>query len=140
MNYLLLLYSLIHKECSSKSGLLRNLANIFRRISKDGVARARTCFASTACVNSGENATWVIDTSSKTRLNRSARFVRFSRTSRETCVALFSYLHHGRCKKRVTISRCVISWLALNCATTLFKTSFTIEGSTRSSKSWPSSR
>src|SRR5260221_14697808 len=48
--------------------------------------------------------------------------------------------HYDICKERVTISRCVMSWLALNCATTLFKTSFTIDGRTRSSKSWPSSR
>ena len=32
-----------------------------------------------------------------------------------------------------TISLCVISWLALNCATTLFSTSLTIDGNTLSS-------
>ena len=46
----------------------------------------RTCFASTAWVNSGEKATCVIETSSRTRLKRSARRVRFSRTSLDTCV------------------------------------------------------
>jgi len=85
MKYLLLLNSLIYEECSSKCGLLRNLGNILRSVSIDGVTRVRTCFASTACVNSGEKATCVIETSSKTRLNRRARLVRFSRTSRETC-------------------------------------------------------
>jgi hypothetical protein len=35
-DYLLLLNSLIHKECSSKSGLLRNLKNILRHVSIDG--------------------------------------------------------------------------------------------------------
>ena len=48
-------------------------------------------------------------------LNSEARRDRLSRTS------------------RATFSRCVISWLALNCATTLFRTSLTIDGSTRSS-------
>ena len=52
--------------------------------SKAFEAQPRTCFASTACVNSGEKATCVIETSSNTRLNRSARRVRFSRTSRDT--------------------------------------------------------
>lgn len=47
-----------------------------------------TCLASTACVNSGEKATWVIDTSSRTRLNFRARSVKFSRTSRDTCVVV----------------------------------------------------
>lgn len=44
-----------------------------------------TCFASTACVNSGEKATWVIDMSSRTRPNFRAQSVRLSRTSLETC-------------------------------------------------------
>jgi hypothetical protein len=100
MKYLLLLNSLIHKECSSKSGLLRNLGNILRHVSIDEMTRARTCFASTACVNSGEKATWVIDTSSKTRLNRSARLVRFSRTSRETCIASIQLLHYYVTKEK----------------------------------------
>ena len=43
-----------------------------------------TCFASTAWVNSGEKATCVIETSSSTILKRSARRVRFSRTSLDT--------------------------------------------------------
>ena len=38
-------------------------------------------------------------------------------------------------KASLTFSRCVISWLALNCATTLFRTSFTMDGNIRSSKS-----
>src|ERR1700760_4946371 len=51
-----------------------------------GMARdERTCLASTACVNSGENATCVIETSSMTRPNRAARLTRFSRTSLDTC-------------------------------------------------------
>ena len=57
----------------------------------------------------------VRETSSRTMLNLEALLARFSRTS------------------RATFSRWVISWLALNCATTLFNTSLTIEGSTRSS-------
>lgn len=48
-------------------------------------------------------------------LNLAALRIRFSRTS------------------LLTFSRCVINWLALNCATTLFSTSFTILGSTLSS-------
>ncbi len=55
--YLLLLNGLIHKEGCSKSGLLRNLKYILSCAPKWDEARARTCFASTACVNSGENAT-----------------------------------------------------------------------------------
>ncbi len=57
----------------------------------------------------------VRETSSRTMLNLEALRARFSLTS------------------LATFSRCVINWLALNCATTLFKTSLTIEGSTRSS-------
>lgn len=48
-------------------------------------------------------------------LNLAARFAKLSRTN------------------FATISLCVMSWLALNCATTLLSTSLTIDGSTRSS-------
>jgi hypothetical protein len=48
-------------------------------------------------------------------LNRAARRTRLSLTS------------------RLTFSRWVMSWLALNWATTLLSTSLTMEGSTRSS-------
>ena len=47
-----------------------------------------TCFASTAWVNSGEKATCVIETSSSTMLKRSARRVRFSRTSLDTYIII----------------------------------------------------
>ncbi len=53
--------------------------------SKSGVETGlQTCFASTACVNSGEKATCVIETSSRTMLKRIARLIRFSRTSLDT--------------------------------------------------------
>lgn len=77
--------------------------------------RDETDRPSTACVNSGLNATCVMETSSRIKLNFLARFIRLSLTNLET------------------ISRWVINWLALNCAVTDFKTSLTIEGSTRSS-------
>lgn len=97
--------------------------------------RGQTCFASTAWVNSGENATCVIETSSRTTLNRNALLVKFSRTSRETYEDDPDSVSKrgGSLIRHSTISRCVISWLALNWATTLFRTSFTIDGSTRSS-------
>ena len=57
----------------------------------------------------------VKETSSSMILNLAARLDKFSLTS------------------RATFSRCVISWLALNCATTLLSTSLTMDGSTRSS-------
>jgi hypothetical protein len=57
----------------------------------------------------------VSETSSSKILNLAARRDKFSLTS------------------FATISRCVISWLALNCATTLLSTSLTMDGSTRSS-------
>jgi hypothetical protein len=57
----------------------------------------------------------VSDTSSSMMLKRAARLTRLSRTS------------------LLTFSRCVMSWEALNWATTDLSTSFTIEGSTRSS-------
>ncbi len=57
----------------------------------------------------------VRETSSRTILNLEALLARFSLTS------------------LATFSRCVINWLALNCATTLFNTSLTMDGSTRSS-------
>ena len=41
---------------------------------------------------------------------------------------------------RDTVSRCVMSWLALYWATTLFSVSWTMEGSTRSLQSAPSVR
>jgi hypothetical protein len=57
----------------------------------------------------------VRETSSSMMLNLAALLTRLSRTSLDT------------------FSRCVINWLALNCATTLLSTSLTIDGSTRSS-------
>jgi hypothetical protein len=57
----------------------------------------------------------VRETSSSMMLKRAALRTRLSRTSLDT------------------FSRWVINWLALNCATTLLSTSFTIDGSTRSS-------
>ena len=53
----------------------------------EGETGLRTCFASTAWVNSGEKATCVIETSSSTILKRSARRVKFSRTNLDTCVS-----------------------------------------------------
>lgn len=57
----------------------------------------------------------VSDTSSSIMLKRAALRTRLSLTS------------------LLTFSRWVMSWLALNCATTLLSTSLTIDGSTRSS-------
>lgn len=84
--HLLLLDGLVDQEGCTEGSLLRNLRRreVGSRVS--GLGRARTCFASTAWVNSGEKATWVIETSSRTMLKRRARRVRFSRTSLETYV------------------------------------------------------
>ena len=92
---LLLLNRLVDEERRTERGLLRDLRkgeDVMRmRSAVPSPARGaqkrgpRTCFASTACVNSGEKATCVIETSSSTRLKRNARRVRFSRTSRDTC-------------------------------------------------------
>lgn len=84
--HLLLLDGLVDQEGCTEGSLLRNLRRreVGSRVS--GLGRARTCFASTAWVNSGEKATWVIETSSRTMLKRSARRVRFSRTSLETYI------------------------------------------------------
>lgn len=61
----------------------------------------------------GENT--VRETSSRTMLKTCALLAKLSRTS------------------LATFSRWVMSWLALNWATTLLRTSLTIDGSTRSS-------
>jgi hypothetical protein len=73
------------------------------------------CFASIASVNSFPKPKCVIETSSTIMLKSSARRMRLSRIRRLTC------------------SRMVRSYEALWTATTLFSTSFTIDGRTRSS-------
>mmetsp|Transcript_51798 Transcript_51798/g.160672 ORF Transcript_51798/g.160672 Transcript_51798/m.160672 type:complete len:229 (-) Transcript_51798:248-934(-) len=80
---------------------------------------AATCFCSTAFSYSGLKLRCVIATSSSKMLKSFARST-------------------SRCRIiRLTSSRCRMSWLALYCATTLFRTSFTMEGKTFSSKSVP---
>lgn len=95
--------------------------SVARPIDASGMAakseedRARTCLASTACVNSGEKATCVMDTSSNTRLKILARAVKFSRTSLETCKFCVrdAVCQIPSCALPLydtrTISRCVIS-------------------------------
>mmetsp|Transcript_31310 Transcript_31310/g.70756 ORF Transcript_31310/g.70756 Transcript_31310/m.70756 type:complete len:217 (+) Transcript_31310:310-960(+) len=74
-----------------------------------------TCLLSMAAVNSFPNLRSVMATSASSMWNSLARLVSASRTSCETC------------------SRIVMSCSALNWATTAFRTSFPMEGSTRSS-------
>mmetsp|Transcript_38971 Transcript_38971/g.81507 ORF Transcript_38971/g.81507 Transcript_38971/m.81507 type:complete len:237 (+) Transcript_38971:271-981(+) len=79
-----------------------------------------TCLASTAFSYSGLKLRCVIATSSKRMWKSLAR-----------CTS--------RCRiMRLTSSRCMMSWAALYCATTLFSTSLIIDGNTFSSKSVPS--
>ena len=128
--HLFFLDSLVHQKRSAECSLLGHLWNV-RLAFLLCLCISQTCLASTACVNSGEKATCVMETSSSTILNLKARCVRFSRTSRDT----FIYISYSKDRRlhELTCSRCVINWLALNCATTLFSTSLTIEGRTRSS-------
>uniref|UniRef100_A0A7G3B4H4 Uncharacterized protein n=1 Tax=Lutzomyia longipalpis TaxID=7200 RepID=A0A7G3B4H4_LUTLO len=74
-----------------------------------------TCFISTACVNSFPKVRCVMEISSRMTPNCEARCTRSSLTFCET------------------ISRCVINSPASNCATTAFKTSVVMDGSTLSS-------
>jgi len=84
LTHLFFLDSLIDKERGPERRLLRYLDIHCQDLDGWMYKARRTCFASTAWVNSGENATCVMETSSRTRLNRNALLVKFSRTSRET--------------------------------------------------------
>jgi len=84
LTHLFFLDGLIDKERGPERRLLRHLDIHCQEMGGWTNERRRTCFASTAWVNSGENATCVMETSSRTRLNRNALLVKFSRTSRET--------------------------------------------------------
>jgi hypothetical protein len=64
--------------------LLGNLLNMVNADFRIEFAAWYTCLASTAWVNSGEKATWVMETSSSVNPKRAARLIRFSRTSLET--------------------------------------------------------
>lgn len=82
------MYSLASPELLDQLGMPRGrlfVAQPKQRSERVAVFYVRhTCFASTACVNSGEKATCVIDTSSRTILKRLARIVKFSLTRRDT--------------------------------------------------------
>ena len=64
-------------------------------------------------------------------LNRAARLDRLSLISLETISRCAVQL--GQKLQKELSTDALINWEALNCAVTPFKTSFTIEGSTRSS-------
>ena len=81
---LLLLYRLVNKERCTESSLLGNLSKMVNANFKIRLGVCHTCLASTAWVNSGEKATWVMETSSSVNPKRAARLIRLSRTSRET--------------------------------------------------------
>jgi len=93
--------------------------------------------ASTASEKAGEKVTCVIETSSRTRLNRDARRSRLSRTSLETISRCVTNWLQGARKYQPGLlgqgEAGVLACLALNWATTDLSTSLTIEGSTRSS-------
>mmetsp|Transcript_51797 Transcript_51797/g.160668 ORF Transcript_51797/g.160668 Transcript_51797/m.160668 type:complete len:229 (-) Transcript_51797:248-934(-) len=117
---------IISADFRSPSALMMVL--FFSSCALSTVYRARsdccraTCFCSTAFSYSGLKLRWVIATSSNRMLKSLARST-------------------SRCRiMRLTSSRCKMSWLALYCATTLFRTSFTMEGKTLSSNSVPSDR
>ena len=93
-----------------------------------------TCLASMAWVYSRPKVSWVMDTSSNTMLKWSARCVRMRRMSLLTTCATTSSARQNveilrsilPLQAHLTLtSRMVMSWLALYCAMTLLRVSWT---------------